>query len=130
VAEALRALGMKSVVLLSPYLSNEVIVRFLQEHGVKVVADVALKLNGHEYVAITPQRWLELARQHMRDDADGVFLSCTNTTQIEAIEDIELALGKPVVNSNQAVLWGCVKRLASKLGPVPPLPRLGRLMAV
>jgi maleate cis-trans isomerase len=65
----------------------------------------------------------------MRDDADGVFLSCTNTTQIEAIEDIELALGKPVVNSNQAVLWGCMKRLASKLGPVPPLPRLGRLMA-
>jgi maleate cis-trans isomerase len=130
VADALRALDMKSVVLLSPYLSNEVIVRFLQEHGVKVVADVALKLNGHEYVAITPQRWLELARQHMRDDADGVFLSCTNTTQIEAIEDIELALGKPVVNSNQAVLWGCVKRLASKLGPVAPLPRLGRLMAM
>jgi maleate isomerase len=129
VAEALRALGMKSVVLLSPYLSNEVIVRFLQENGVAVVADVALKLNGHEYAAITSQRWLDLARTHTRDDADGVLLSCTNTTQIEAIEDIELALGKPVVNSNQAVLWGCVKRLASKLGPVAPMRRLGRLMA-
>src|SRR5712671_4785272 len=60
VIEAMRALGIKSVVLLSPYLSNDVIVRYLQENGVKVVADVALKLNGHEYVAITPQRWLEL----------------------------------------------------------------------
>jgi len=119
---------MKSVVLLSPYLSNDVIVRFLQEHGVKVVADVALRLNGHEFAAVTPQRWLELARQHTRDDADGVFLSCTNTTQIEAIEDIELALGKPVVNSNQAVLWGCVQRLGAKLGALPPMPALGRLM--
>ena len=70
----------------------------------------------------------QLARQHDRPEADGIFLSCTNTTQIEAIADIERALGKPVVNSNQAVLWGCVKRLKSALGPLPPMPELGRLM--
>jgi maleate cis-trans isomerase len=33
-----------------------------------------------------------------------------------------------VVNSNQAVLWGCVKRLGDKLGQLPPMPALGRLM--
>ena len=128
VIEAFRALGITSVVLLSPYLSNEVIVRYLQENGIAVRHDVALKLSGHEFTAVTPQRWLELAREHMRDDADAVFLSCTNTTQIEAIEDIERALGKPVVNSNQAVLWGCMKRLGAKLGPQPKVPGLGRLM--
>ena len=42
-----------------------------------------------------------------------MFLSCTNTTQIEAVAAIERALGKPVVNSNQAVLWGCVAKLQS-----------------
>jgi maleate cis-trans isomerase len=89
---------------------------------------LALKLNGHEFAAVTPKRWLELAREHDRADADGIFLSCTNTTQIEAIEDIELALGKPVVNSNQAVLWGSVRRLGGKLGAVPAVPGLGRLM--
>jgi maleate cis-trans isomerase len=116
-------------VLLSPYLSNDVIIRYLQENGIAVRHDVALKLSGHEYTAITPQRWLELAREHDRADADAIFLSCTNTTQMEAIEDIELALGKPVVNSNQAVLWGCVQRLGEKLGAVAPSSRLGRLMA-
>jgi maleate cis-trans isomerase len=55
-------------------------------------------------------------------------LSCTNTTQIEAVAAIEQALGKPVVNSNQAVLWGCLKRLTSKLGSPPEMPELGRLM--
>jgi hypothetical protein len=34
-----------------------------------------------------------------------------------------------VVNSNQAVLWGCVQRLGGKLGTLPPIAGLGRLMA-
>jgi hypothetical protein len=33
-----------------------------------------------------------------------------------------------VVNSNQAVLWGCVKRLQSRLSPLAPMPQLGGLM--
>jgi maleate isomerase len=41
---------------------------------------------------------------------------------------IEQALGKPVINSNQAVLWGCLKRLKGRLGGVPEMPELGRLM--
>jgi maleate cis-trans isomerase len=130
VIEAMRALGIASVVLLSPYQSNDVIGRYLAENGIAVRHEVALKLTGHEYTDITPQRWLELAREHDRADADGIFLSCTNTTQIEAIEDIEFALDKPVVNSNQAVLWGCVRRLGGKLGAVTPSSQLGRLMAM
>lgn len=130
VIEAMRALGIKSVVLLSPYLSNDVIVRYLAENGIAVRHEVALKLNGHAFTAVTPEDWVALAREHDRADADAIFLSCTNTTQIEAIDAIERALGKPVVNSNQAVLWGCLKRLGDKLGPVAPDPRLGRLMAV
>jgi maleate isomerase len=130
VIEAMRTLGITSVVLLSPYLTNEVIVRYLQQNGIAVRHEVALKLNGHAFTEVSPQRWLELAREHDRPDADAIFLSCTNTTQIEAIEDIERALGKPVVNSNQAVLWGCVKRLGGKLGALPQMPQLGRLMAV
>jgi hypothetical protein len=56
------------------------------------------------------------------------LLSCTNTTQIEAIADIEILPRKPVVNSNQAVLWGCLARLKSRLGPLPAMPELGTLM--
>ena len=128
VLDALQTLGMKKVVLLTPYKTNKAIIDYLTAAGVTVVADVALKLEARNFGSVTPQDWARLARENDRPDADGIFLSCTNTRQIEAIADIERELGKPVVNSNQAVLWGAVKRLAAKVAPVKPMPELGRLM--
>jgi maleate cis-trans isomerase len=129
VLEALQALGMKSVVLLTPYKSNKAVVDYLTAAGIKVVHDVALGLVPMEFGKVTPADWTKLAKDNNRDEADGIFLSCTNTTQIEAIADIERALGKPVVNSNQAVLWGAARRLRDKLGALKPMPQLGRLLA-
>jgi maleate isomerase len=126
--EALQALGLRSLLLLSPYRSNQAVIDYLSATGFDVVHDVALGLKSLEFAAVTPREWAQLARKHDRAEAQGIFLSCTNTTQMEAIEDIERALGKPVVNSNQAVLWGCVKRLKSALAPLPQMPHLGRLM--
>jgi maleate isomerase len=128
VLEALQALGLRNLILLSPYKSNQAVIEYLAATGFTVVDDVALGLEGLEFAAVTPDEWAKLARKHDRSNADGIFLSCTNTTQIEAIEEIERALGKPVVNSNQAVLWGCLKRLQPVLAPLPPIPRLGQLM--
>ncbi len=129
VLEALHALALTRLVVISPYKSNTGVMRYLGATGFSVVHDVALGLTGREFAAVPPQRWLEIARENDRTEADGIFLSCTNTTQIEAIADIERALGKPVVNSNQAVLWGCMNRLRSALGPLPPMPELGKLMS-
>jgi maleate isomerase len=129
VNDALRTLGLRRLVVLSPYQSNDSIIDYLAAAGFTVANDVALQCKtAADFESITPQRWLELAKEADRPDADGIFLSCTNTTQIEAVAAIEEALGKPVVNSNQAVLWGCLKRLKQKLGGVPPMPDLGRLM--
>jgi maleate isomerase len=128
VAEALRALGTGKLVVVSPYRDNDAIIAYLQSCGFMVVHDVALRLMGHEASSALPRRWVETTLENARDEADGYFLSCTNTTQIEAIEELEAKLGKPVVSSNQAVLWGAVKRLRAKLGDEVAMPRLGRLM--
>jgi maleate isomerase len=130
VNDALHALGLKKLVMLSPYMSNQNIIDYLAAAGFTVVKDVALKCQTPaDFEKVTPQRWLELAQENDTPEADGIFLSCTNTTQIEAVAAIEAALGKPVVNSNQAVLWGCLKRLKAKLGAAAAMPQhLGRLM--
>jgi len=128
VLEALQALGMKKVVLLTPYKSNKAVIDYLTAAGVTVLRDVAMKLDAKDFGTVMPAQWTQMAKDIDGPDSDGVFLSCTNTRQIEAIADIEKALGKPVVNSNQAVLWGAVKRLRGALAPLAPMPQLGRLM--
>ena len=132
IQEAIAALKVKNLILMTPYEQdvNDHEIDYLRQIGVNVAHDVALALPGSDdYLAQPPERWVELAVQNARDAADGYFLSCTNTTQIEAIEPIERRLGKPVVNSNQAVLWACVKRLRHKLGAARLAPGLGRLVA-
>ena len=128
VLEALQRLGMTKVVLLTPYKTNKNIIDYLAASGIGVVRDVALAKAPMEFGKVTPQEWTELAVKNDGPDADGIFLSCTNTTQIDAIADIERLTGKPVVNSNQAVLWACLRRIGGT-GGVPRLPALGQLFA-
>ncbi|AMN43553.1 maleate cis-trans isomerase family protein [Rhodoplanes sp. Z2-YC6860] len=131
IQEALAALKLKRLILLTPYdqETNDHEIDYLRQIGLSVVHDVALALPGSDdYLAQPPERWVELAVEHAREEVDGYFLSCTNTTQIEAIEPIERRLGKPVINSNQAVLWACTQRLRPKLGNASLGAGLGRLV--
>jgi maleate isomerase len=131
IVEALNEMDLRRVVLLSPYAQevNDHEREFLAEHGIEVVCDVALNLgSSDEYLRIPVARWVELAREHAHVAADGFFLSCTNTTQIEAIETIERETGKPAINSNQATLWAALKRIPA-LGGVPRISGLGALFA-
>jgi maleate isomerase len=131
ILEALGALAMRRVVLFSPYpqATNDHERAFLAAHGIEVVRDVALHAGmSDDYIRVPVTRWIELAREHTRERADGFFLSCTNTTQIEAIETIERETGKPAINSNQATLWAALKRMPA-VGAVPRIRGLGRLFA-
>ena len=128
VREGLETLGIRKLILLTPYKSNKPVIDYLTASGFTVLRDKAMGLEAKDFGTVTPAQWAQMAKEMDGSDVDGVFLSCTNTTQIEAIVDIERQLGKPVVNSNQAVLWGCVKRLQKTLAPLRPMPELGRLM--
>ena len=130
VVEALRASAMNSMVLVSPYPQshNDHEKDYLEALGFRVVHDVALGVPPVDYPHVPPSRWIEVTRANLRDEADGVFLSCTNTTQIDIIALLEAELGKPVVNSNQATIWASLKRLAPKLGALAPPAALGALM--
>jgi maleate cis-trans isomerase len=133
VVEALNALDAKRIVLISPYVqsNNDTEIAYLEKSGITVIHDVALGLRGgDEYVGVAPERWVRVAVENARADADAYFLACTNTRQIEAIEEIEQRLGKPVVNSNQAVMWASLNRLRSPLGLTGRLSGVGSLMGV
>jgi maleate isomerase len=126
---ALRALELRRIALLSPYIAatHQHEVDFLTEAGVAVVGGKCLGLRGgDEYITVTPAQWLRLATSNTPAEADGVFLSCTNIRAPEVVQDLEQALQKPVVTSNQAVLWYALR----KVGLDVEVPQLGRLFQV
>ncbi len=110
--EALRALSLERIVLIHP-LGDEPMAReqaYLESLGIPVVH--AVGRGGREQsAAIPPQAWIDLAKANDRDDSSGFFLSGSNTTMTEAVEQIERDLGKPVVTSVQASLWAGVRRV-------------------
>jgi maleate isomerase len=73
---------------------------------------------------ISPESIREIALDMGRSDrVDTVFISCTNLRALHILEEIETELGKPVISSNQALGWHCL-RLA---GISDRLPRFGSL---
>lgn len=132
IVAALRNLDIRTMVLVSPYRQsvNDAERVYLGGLGFEVVHDIALNLKGgNDYVTVEPARWLALSLKAMaaHADADALFLSCTNTTQIEIVAEAERRTGRPCINSNQAVLWAATRALAPKLGGWPRIGGLGRL---
>ena len=123
---AFRALAVKNIVLISPYVAatHQHEVEFLTEAGLKVVGGRNLGLPGSdEYIDVSPEDWLRIGQQEATPDAEAIFLSCTNIHSPQAIQPLEAAIQRPVVTSNQAVLWYALRTS----GQSDNLLQLGRL---
>lgn len=112
IVEALHSIDSKRIVLITPYVEevNEVEIQFLHEHGIEVVANVGLGISDpYEQMAVDPHRWYRLARDCRDITCDTIFISCAGIRVVEMIAAIERDLGRPVVTSNQALMWHCLK---------------------
>ncbi len=127
VRKALLAIGAQNIVLGSPYIAelNANVVRYLEGAGFNVLEAHGMGLNyDTEMIRVTPDYIRDYAHAIDRPDADTVLLSCGALRSIDVVDQIEQDLGKPVICSNQALLWDCL-RLA---GVGDALPGLGSLL--
>jgi len=110
---AAQALGLKRVALATPYHDalNDHEVHFLADNGIETVSVRGLGIGAGgpgEYprIARTPK---EQVYEHCRSAdvpaADGMIISCTDFATLEALPQLEMALGKPVISSNLATFW-------------------------
>ena len=113
VVDALRALKAKRIVVGTPYLDevNQSEAEFLVDKGFEVLDIQGLNLStGLEFGRVTPDFWRRFALELDRPEADAIFLSCSGIRALEAVPEIEAMTGKPVVTSNQAQMWSCLRR--------------------
>lgn len=124
---ALAALGLRRIALVTPY-PVDVTVEMqanLQAAGFETTAVATFGQSDDFTVArISADSILQAALQiGSRDDCDGVFVSCTSLRALQIIPDAEAAIGKPVIASNQALIWHMM-RLAGLHDTVPNAGRL------
>ena len=113
VLDALNALGAKKIVVGTPYLDevNTAEAEYLLDKGFEVLNIQGLNLaTGTEMGQVTPAYWKEFAIQIDQPEADAVFLSCGGIRALEVASEIEQIIGKPVITSNQAQFWSCLRR--------------------
>lgn len=127
VRRAFAALGTRKMVLLTPYdqATTDHEAEFLHEAGFDVLEAKGFALKGSDaYCATPPAFWRERVLEAARDDAEVYFVSCANISVFSVIAELEQRLDRPVVTSNQAVIWDCVQQLrATGRGSCP-----GRLL--
>jgi len=76
-----------------------------------------------DMTGITPASIRRGAVAACHRDADLLFISCTALRAAQVIGDIEQRIDKPVISSNQALLWHALKLLKKPL----QVPGFGRL---
>ncbi len=112
---ALADLGVKRLAFSSPYVAqlNQEAIDFLNASGFQVVsrADVGEDLGNYGQGELAPERVYELGLAADSPEAEALVLSCTDMRAVEVIEVLEQDLGKPVVTSNQALMYASVKAL-------------------
>jgi len=110
---ALKELKIKNLVVGTPYLDeiNTKEAEFLNNKGFSILNIQGLNLTkGVEFGTVTPEYWIKFAQEINDEKADAIFLSCGGIRSTEVIDQIEQKVGKPVITSNQAQMWSCLRR--------------------
>ena len=117
VIDALHELGVQRLVVGTPYLDevNTAEAEFLTAKGFEILDIQGLNLEtGTQMGQVTPAYWKQFALEIDSTDADAIFLSCGGIRSLEVVEEIEKQSGKPVITSNQAQMWSCLRRAGIK----------------
>jgi maleate isomerase len=114
IVEALRTLEAKKISVASPYEPwlNEKLRVYLEAAGFEIVAMKGLATQAHG--SITTDKVKALAMEVLRPQTEAIFISCSNFRTLDIIEAVEREAGKPVVTSNQAAMWGTLRRIGDK----------------
>lgn len=125
----LRAFGARRISVLTPYTieTSRSMAAYFAAQGFEIAKFTCLGLtDDREMARISPDEIVAFAKEATAPDSDALFVSCTAVRAAEVAAAIEAAIGKPVVTSNLATAWACLRIC----GEAAPRPELGRLMTL
>jgi maleate isomerase len=129
IQRAFDTLAAHRIVLITPYSAKttEHEAGFLRQAGYDVLSAKGFALDGSDaYCATPPRFWHDRVIAAAHPDADAYLISCANIAVFAVIGALEARLNRPIVTSNQAVIWDTLRLI----GWHSPLHGLGRLLAM
>lgn len=131
-AEAFHELGARRVLVVSSWRAESVhlssnLRNYLESQGLEVAAleGIGRQLQSFEKIQMTPAEIfpgiVSAAEKH--PEVDAVYIQSGTMATVGMLEELEQAVGKPVVSTNSAKIWGSLKALGARAGP-----GFGRLM--
>ncbi|GAA1561030.1 aspartate/glutamate racemase family protein [Kribbella sancticallisti] len=126
--DALNALGVRRVAIAASYPEDVArhFVRFLTAGGAEVVSMGSHGIiTAAEVGTLEPDRVIAMVQAADHPDAEAVLVPDTAMHTLAIIDDLESAVGKPVLTANQVTVWKGLQLL----GPVPEFKGLGSLFA-
>lgn len=131
IAHAVEVLGVKDLALLTPY--NEAVTTrqrsYLQEIGLRIVNCEFKNVSAAPNFFLLPQEyWLQELLHLATPQAQAYLLSCANLSCMSIIERAEERLGRPLLTSNQVILWDSLRQAGindtlENIGRLGSLPR-------
>jgi maleate isomerase len=128
-ARALNALGARSISILTPYTveTSQPMAVYFRKLGFEIASFTSLGFeDDREMARIAPSALVEIAREVTAPEADALFISCTALRAAIVAAAIEAEIGRPVVTSNQATAWICLRHC----GDETARPEFGRIMTI
>ena len=112
--KALKKLNIKKLTIFTPYSKklNDEIIDYFSSQGFDIVANTYLDIAADYDIGKVDQNFLlETLSQIEIENADALFISCTALPVLNLIERLEKELGKPVITSNQSLIWDTLESI-------------------
>ena len=112
--KALKKLKIKKIAIFTPYSKklNDEVIDYFSSQGFDIVANTYLDIAADYDIGKVDQSFLfKTLSQIEIKNADALFISCTALPVLTIIERLEKKLGKPVITSNQSLIWDTLESI-------------------
>ena len=112
--KALKKLKIQKLSIFTPYSKrlNDEVVEYFKKENFEVTSNSYFDIESDIDIGKVDQNYLyEVLSKIDLKDADALFVSCTALPVLAIIDKLEKKLNKPVLSSNQALIWDTLENI-------------------
>jgi len=112
--KALKKLNIKKLSIFTPYSKklNDEVVDYFRKENFEVISNSYFDIESDIDIGKVDQSYLyEALLKVDLKDSDALFVSCTALPVLSIIDKLEKKLNKPVLSSNQALIWDTLENI-------------------